>query len=1234
MSANLLEHQLTTLRRRVRHVLIANGISWTAIVAVGAILVACLGDWLFHFDDPVVRLLLGLATAAGTGWIIHKRLWTPLRLTLSDVELAQSIEARFPEFADSLASSVQFIQSGQDSRLGSPELQQAVVAATMNRLHGLNIHDVIQTRPVQRVLGIAAAVCTVAALSFLIDHSATTTALARLCQPFSGPHWPRQTNLRFLHEDLTPLDLEPGATLRMARGESLKMIVENSTGRLPAHVNLEVRRVNGTAEHKVQVEPLRPTTIKSADGQHVAVAVGQLHGSTEDLEFRAVGGDDTDMEWRRLQVVVPPTLERLQVTVTPPVYSGRAVEHLPAGVGNLEGLVGSRVSISAQATTPLSRSRLRLVDQSAIEVAISPDGLKLDATFLIDKPGTRSWWFELTDSSGFTNPDPLHYEFRGLADAEPEIVLNSPAVDEQTTASAIVRLQTTARDDLGLKEMRLVYRIEPGDSTTEQIVTLFPTDAVVSAELSATTNATSRTQQIAEYAWNLAPLNLVAGSRLIFRTEATDDFDLAPEFAPEPAPPPHLGRSSTRTLTIATTLEKSREISQKQAGLIAELDRVHKQQNQARQQIDDLGKQLKNGAGVRPEDLDSLQRTELSQREIAAQLTNPETGLARRSTLLNQERQDNQIDDPQAARHLQEITRELERLQQEHLGQLDQLLTESRKLIQSAARKPDSGSANAVAHSADVEHATQVLERVADDQQAVSETLGELLQELTQWRGEQDAAAELNELARQQTELNARTATLSQATLTKGTAELTPQDRADLAKLAERQKKQAEQLEQFENRLNAHRDSPTDGSPAAADMLQSAAQQSQQQGIAGQMREAADQIGANRMGLATRNQQEILQKLRDLEQKLDAQRDDGSEMLIKKQKQAESELSELRDRQRELLKKLQSAEQLNNPAEHQEQLERLRTEQAQAEEDTQRLSRQLARLEARQAQISAARAAARMQDVQQQLAEYNPGQATESAQESLDDLEQALRELTKRRQLEEEVLARESLARIGDQLAALATRQQAAIDETLRLDQLHSEAGKWLRTQLLALRDLAKTQRDLQSEAQHLSDLTGSAQVIHLALSGVARSMETAAQGLEAKETGDATQGAQQAVMRRLTAIIAALKDDENSDSKISQENESQRDDQSPTGDRQTPLAQLKLIVVLQKELLARTAEIERLRHPDQALSAAATTELEALSREQSELTDLLQSLVSPQVPDSDAADTQPESQTPEKPVD
>src|SRR5262249_61419947 len=120
-----------------------------------------------------------------------------------------------------------------------------------------------------------------------------------------------KTNLRLLGADLAPLEFDAEQPLKIARGDTFKVLAENATGRLPSHVTLEYR----LADNKVLTETMRPKTADDARGERHEVAEGQLVAVKGDVEFRAGGGDDEQMSWFRLTVVPPPVVAKLQITL-------------------------------------------------------------------------------------------------------------------------------------------------------------------------------------------------------------------------------------------------------------------------------------------------------------------------------------------------------------------------------------------------------------------------------------------------------------------------------------------------------------------------------------------------------------------------------------------------------------------------------------------------------------------------------------------------------------------------------------------------------------------------------------------------------------------------------------------------------------------------------------------------------------------------------------------------------
>lgn len=1210
MSTSSIDHRLSDVRRRVRQVLVTHGMSWLAAVGVGSVLLVCLADWLVHFDDPIVRLIFGLAIVTGTVWVARRHLIGPLQVTLTDTDLALRIEDRYPGFRDSLASTVQFLRSGADPRVGSPALQKSVVDSTLDRLADLDTDDVVNIREVRRIAGIALGVCLTALLVAVLNHSLTAIALKRLVLPFSGQVWPKNTTLQLLNADFVPFQIDADRPLQIARGDTLKIFAENTSGRLPPRVTLEYR----FPDKKVVSETMRPTTATDGAGNRREVAIGQLLAVRGELEFRAVGGDDDMMAWHKLLVIPPPVVEKLQVTLHPPAYTHppRKPKPEPDGVGNVQGLVGTRVTISARANKPVEKATLRVKDQERHAVKLGADRQKIEASFVIRDAGVHSWWLELQDAEGFEDGEPPRYEVRGIQDFEPEIYIEQPASDMQVTTNAVVDVRTTARDDLGLKQIRLVYKIEPAPADTpEEEKSLF----LASGELPLS--------QTSRWEWAIESLNLEPGSKIVFHTEATDEFDLSDVFPKDKAPLPHVGRSVTRTLTIVSSATKSQEIAQRQEGLLDDLERAFKLEQQAHNQIDDLVAQIEKADKVRPEDVDALQRTEMGQREVAAQLGNPTVGIEKRARDLADELRNNKIDDPASERRLERIADELGRIGPQHLAPIEKQLTQARKLVQSRlkAEKPLGKSAK---NDPAKDRPEEALREVADNQKAVLESLSEILQDLSQWRGEHDASREVGDLVRQQSELNQRTSDLAKQTLTKSAEALTPQEKADLAKIGERQKKHADQLEQLESRMQATVAKLASENPAAAAALKEAVEQSQQESIAGEMRDAAGQIDENRMGQAARTQQEILQKLRDLDNTLRQKRESDTEMLVKKVKQAAADLQHLHDRQADLMQKIEEARQNADAAERQAELEQLRKEQEKLREETARMARRLARLEARRPQASTERAAARMQKAEDDLENGDESGAGDQQQEALDDLEQAQRELARQQRALEEQLAQEQLAKVADEMKGMIPRQQALIDNTRRLDELHAASGKWSRAQLVSLRELAKAQATLAEEAGRIIEKLSAAEVFALALKGAAHHMQTAGRELADRNTGAATQKLEEAARQRLVDLVEALKPDEPDPNRQQAQNNQEgggsggQQNGAPTDGIPT-LAQIKMLITLQKELFARTAEIDRQRGKDGQLSAAARQELDAIADEQGQLADLTRNLSAVSSPDEES---------------
>lgn len=1280
----IVSEHLAELRGRVRMLTWISGLSWTILILFGGLMISGLLDWMIHFDDPGLRLLIGVSLLAAAGTMAWRQLLLPLLQPLTTTFLALRIEHRFPGLHSRVLSAVEFLQHRMDARLGSPELQRAVVDDALRDLENITPGDIVETRDVKRITFAGAILCAMLGTVVILHPVEAATSVKRLMFPFSECPWPRQFELKLVRADLSPVIQAPDTPLLIARGDTLELYVVDERGRLPARVWFEHRLGE---EDPLQREPLRQTTLRDDKGRSWDAAVISWVASRGPLQFRATGGDDDTMALVRVEVVEPPTLQSLQVTVTPPGYSGRAAETQPQGVGHVQGLLGTEITVQASSDKPLKSARLRVADKPAKSLEIADDKQSFTASFKITEPGVTGYWFELTDSAGFIDPEAPRFELRGIADAVPEVIIEQPIADLLLAVDADLPVRILAKDDLGLTDVRITYTLN--DDPAQKFIPLVThSDDTEPLVLSTP-----------EYAWKLADLALQPGSRIVFRAEATDGYDLGTE--------PHTGRSSPRTVTIVSKDDKQKELAGRVGDLLEDLQQAAELQRRAKQQTDELKTQLNTVGELRMQDLDQLHRIELDQRQAASRLNRPADGVQSQTRQLQDEFRANKLDDAEMQTRLSRIVNELSQLEREQFPEIESALTKASKQADDHARQnaerenldssdntpkpgtppkpignrtpassppagespeatrpPKTAQKPGVGESSDevpkpVESPTppdptpsalhpkldSSLGEALTQQTQALEKLQELQDLLSEWRDQRDVSRELNSLINEQLELQKDSGDLGQQTLSKSAADLSPQEKADLAKVATRQLKMAERVEQFRKQLQQAADSLQERDPDAAERFNDARDELSTDGTAGKLREAAQGISENQIGNAARMQQQALEDLQDLDKQLKREPTEDTETLVKQIDQAQQEFEMLRKEQAEILEQTQQA--ASSPASPQktEQLEQLRQKQRDLGEKLAQAERRLERLRLRSPTEAAERAQERLDRVNEQL--QDPDQTAEAAeqmQQIVDDLEQVERDLALEKRVAQERLAVEELERIEDQLNSLLTQQQAVIQETERLEAERIERGSLSRGQLRTLRDLAEVERGLQGDVEQLEKSLKVAEVFALVLRRTARSLRLAADRLADKQSDAAVVSLQRDAVKKIESLLLVLKPDDKSapsnagpmppPEKAADGEPPKPQQAQPPGEALPQLAQLKLLRALQEEFLERTQFLDGLRDKDGKLPEQIAKELEELASEQAELADLTSDLVAKTLqrqPESDEPKDAADPKGPEK---
>ncbi len=1220
-----LQNILTRTRRRVCGVIWLHGLCQVLSTVIGLAILTGLLDWLIHMNDPEVRLLFGLAILAIGMWMSWRYLFQPLRHGLSDLEIANRIEARYPGLRDGLGSSVQFEQSSQDPAIGSPALQKLVIEQTTDQMRDLKVGDVVNFRPLGKVAFCAMTVVLFASLLVGLNQASARIAVNRLIFPFSDMAWPRTTELQLLDADMQPVPTTLNRQLQRASGEILRLHVENRLGDMPEDVRLFIRDAQG----KVTEEPLEVRQVVDDSGGIREVAV-IAHGLNEgSFDFRVSGGDDDHMPWCSLHVVPPPQIAELQVMLHPPAYSGQEIQKLPSNVGHFSALIGTRVRLTARANKWLKAAKLQLNDDSPRELKIGEDGTTFHAEFDVASEDATAYRLLLTDAEGFQNRESIRYEIDPIVDRVPEIRIDEPTRDARITVSASIEMRMTASDDLGLKMVQIGYQIIRPDvaAPPTEYVRLFPEPEPANEKqpnnAALPTEIDTRQEMTLDYLWEISGLDVSVGDQIVFFGEATDEFNLGE---------PHIGRSLSYVLTIVTPDAKQLDIASGQATLKQDLDEILQKQIAVKERTDGLAAQLRATGRFTSSDLEQLRQIEFDQRWISSQLSNPVDGLIVRTDELLREIGQNNLDDFEAEQRLNRIADELKLINSRQLPVIEDLLLRVRKETSatmaemSQQRQTRKKSGNAPAKKASANESSKMLppgqresnpdskSQVANlagasqNQTTVINNLSELKSLLSRWQTKHELKNELTRLIENQAEINQDSAQVFKETIGKTVSQLTPQQRADLARAATRQRGEAERIDRVRRELGQSLPQLSGSERDAVEEIVNTMDASQ---LGNRMRETGDQLARNDVGRAGKNQADLLEELRKLRDDLNRRKTSDIETLIRKLENAQIEFGQLKNRQQDLAEQLRKATQKPESSKREQELDRLRKHQKKLKEDTERAALELRRLRIQKGREAARRATENMQQARRQLGEGNLVGAQGSIDETLEELEQIEREIARAKNRAEEQLAFEALERMVDELAGLAKRQQSAMDETKRLEQERLDRGRWSRAHLKSLLNLRDVQLGLKQETDRLAEDLKAAEAFQLALLGAARHMQRAVDRIGKRQADESTVEAQTAACERILSLVEIVKQD----FQMGTQNGSGNGNGGNKGVQQPPrevisqLAQLRVIRALQQDLLEETRALDMARNGNGELTADQLAELNRLIDQQRHLTDLARTL-------------------------
>lgn len=1262
-----LQARFAALRRRLRFVITLRGVGVLVSVLLAAAIVAGLIDWLIHLPS-LLRAVALTVTLSGVGFLGYWFLLRPLTARADDLSLALRVEEKYPALNDCLASTVQFLeQPGDAEQFGSPSMRREAVHNALRRVQGCDFNRVIDSSGVLPASVALVVSCVVAVVLLLLWPAQAWTALTRLANPFGGEHWPQKTRL-LIEKPTSPVGRNAPFEIR---GEVHgKVIPDQATVTLRVDDQYPEERTIDVTRDKQGVARLA-----------LKVDLTRVQRS---LVFQVRANDAVSEEYL-VRVLPPPLLAPLdgraspQVRLVYPSYTDLPPLDLPDGTGNVEAVAGTRVLLRAAANRPLDRAWVEYRPEPrsvSLAALLSSLGARHPADALPLGAAGREVWERVPArldadrrsfrveflpprvsgmyALGFVDKDQLPnerlFELRILADPSPTVTVMRPSANRDSLTvlpGATLNLQALAEDmppapGMAVHAVRNVY-LEYRCQKTDAPRRLLLYDHQLAAEAAARVLAemvagpvrapvtpqrlreprvlVNRRLALSEFRHLDAARSPLKDGDVLTLQVCAEDFD---NVALDKQP----GRSHEIEVRIVNRNALDLALNREQAKVQQELVKLREQERAALKKVTEVEKRLKEQQRLEDEDTVQLLQAETLQQQIRERIGDKQEGLRAEVQRLLDTFRDNNLPRSVAQERMEEVAAELGRLAREQLELIEPRLANARKQEEPAAGQKPSPRKQ-----------LNALAEARHQQAQVEKALTDLLARLDPWSSTLEVKGETRAILEEQRKLHQQLEELKPK-LDPGTppAQLKPEQKRELARLQEEQAKLQERTNKLLEKMDQMSRQRKELDPETARKLERTHEQGRSADITGEMKQARERIGENKLNEAGARQEQSIRDLQRLVQSLEDRRGPELDRLIKKLRETEQKLDELAREQDELRKKIAEASQLADPQKREEalrQLSRAQKELQKKQEDAQEMLRQLSRQRGERAAQELARAGAEMEQAMRRL---ERGQnAEEQEQEALDRLQEARRELARAREEAEEELAREQMERMADEITRLKERQEGLVDGVKSIQKELSQRRKEDRRNLLLdLAGKADPQRDLGKETAKLAEnKLAQAQVFARMLRKAAEAMEQAGDRISqhSREAGAADKaeteaGAeafklQQEALRRLVEVLEALKPEPGAPLRPGQggaggEGGGGGGGGGGEGDGIPPLAQLKLLRAMQADVNRRTEAFTK-KHPDPAKYAdKEKAELETLRRDQQEIADLLEQLIDPKGPEGE----------------
>jgi hypothetical protein len=459
-------------------------------------------------------------------------------------DAASKVGKNFPDVKDDLINSMQLVSENKKGTIYSSGLIDAAFKNIYNKIKDLNFLSLINFERAKKILPYFSLI-TIACLLPLIFVPGMGEASYRLVN-FSKDFTPPP---KFTFE-ITPGNKE------ITKGDDVKVSV----------------KVKGPA-----ISEILFATRKEADAEFNNQKILSDLNGIFNVELKSVKSsfkyfaeaEGIASDQFEIVVIDRPIIKTFDLQIISPAYS-KIPKTVQNDNGNIQTLVGSRITLNLSSTKKLNEAKIEFLDSSLIKLNV--DDENATGNFSVKKD--NSYKINLVDENGNTNLAPITYQVKALFDAFPAIELISPDQNINLANDNRVTLLVKASDDYGFSKLLLNYRLSASKYESPQ------TDfSVIEIPINK-----SLLELDVNYIWNCTPLNLAVDDVVTYYLEIFDNDNVSG---------PKSARTQAFTIRIPSLDEILQNADQLQTQSKTELEQTLKEAEELKKNLEEIDQDLK-----------------------------------------------------------------------------------------------------------------------------------------------------------------------------------------------------------------------------------------------------------------------------------------------------------------------------------------------------------------------------------------------------------------------------------------------------------------------------------------------------------------------------------------------------------------------------------------------------------------------------------------------------------------